>query len=78
MRKILIIFICCFSLQIQAQEASLAFLYLRNGEYEKALIEYQKLYAQSPNNINYITQIVSSYQQLEQYDGAEKFLLNLI
>jgi len=52
--------------------------YFENGEYEKALIEYQKLYEQSPNNINYITQIVSSYQQLEHYDEAEKFLLNLI
>lgn len=52
--------------------------YFENGEYEKALIEYQKLYKQSPNNINYITQIVSSYQQLEQYDEAEKFLLKLI
>ncbi len=52
--------------------------YFENGDYEKALIEYQKLYEQSPNNINYITQIVSSYQQLEQYDEAEKFLLKLI
>ncbi|HEY5688761.1 MAG TPA: hypothetical protein VIS27_10715 [Yeosuana sp.] len=52
--------------------------YFENGEYEKALIEYQKLFEQSPNNINYITQIVSSYQQLEQYDEAEKFLLKLI
>ena len=44
MRKILIIFICCFSLHIKAQEASLAFLYFRNGEYEKAVSIYKVLH----------------------------------
>ncbi|WP_428741844.1 tetratricopeptide repeat protein [Tenacibaculum sp.] len=52
--------------------------YFENGDFEKALYEYKKLYAQSPSNINYINQIVSSYQQLEQYDEAEQFLLSLI
>src|SRR5690606_39650859 len=52
--------------------------YFKNGEFEKALLEYKKLYAQSPSNINYIGQIVSTHQQLEQYDEAESFLLKLI
>src|SRR5690606_13454952 len=45
---------------------------------EKALLEYKKLYAQSPSNINYISQIVSTHQQLEQYDESETFLLKLL
>ncbi len=52
--------------------------YFKNGEYEKALLEYKKLYAQSPSNINFINQIVSAHQQLEQYDEAETFLLQLM
>ena len=28
--------------------------YFKNGEYEKALLEYKKLYARSPSNITYI------------------------
>ena len=77
MRYILII-LFLIGANTYAQDDLFAKDYFENGEYEKALIEYQKLYAQSPNNINYINQIVSSFQQLEQYDKAEKFLLKLI
>jgi len=52
--------------------------YFQKGEYEKALIEYKKLYAKSSSNINYINQIISTQQQLEQYDEAEEFLLKLM
>ena len=52
--------------------------FFEKGEFEKALFEYKKLYAQSPSNIIYINQIVISYQQLEQYDEAEQFLLELL
>ena len=68
MRKILILFICCFSLQIQAQEASLAFLYLRNGEYEKAATIYKTLHEKNPLNSNYLKNLVTSYQQLENFE----------
>ncbi|WP_298550244.1 tetratricopeptide repeat protein [uncultured Algibacter sp.] len=52
--------------------------YFQKGEYEKALIEYKKLYAESSSNINYINQIISTHQQLEQYDEAELFLVKLM
>jgi tetratricopeptide (TPR) repeat protein len=52
--------------------------YFQKGEYEKALVEYKKLYAKSPSNINYINQIISTHQQLEQYNEAEKFILELM
>ena len=52
--------------------------YFNNGEYEKALIEYKKLYNASPSNFNYISQIIYTYQELEQYNEAEMFLIQLI
>jgi tetratricopeptide (TPR) repeat protein len=61
-----------------SQEDIVAKEYYKNGEFEKALLEYKKLYAKSPSNINYINQIVSTHQQLEQYEQAELFLLKLI
>ena len=61
-----------------AQEDIFAKDYFENGEYEKALFEYKKLYAKSPSNVNYIYKIIASYQQLEDYDEAEQFLQRLI
>ena len=52
--------------------------YFQNGDYKKALIEYNKLYKNSSSNINYINQIISAHQQLEQYDEAETFIIKLI
>jgi tetratricopeptide (TPR) repeat protein len=69
---ILLVFI---SVNMFSQEDIFAKDYFENGEYEKALIEYKKLYAQSPTSITYIFQIINSYQQLEKYDDSEKFLL---
>jgi tetratricopeptide (TPR) repeat protein len=63
---------------MNAQDDIFAKDYFENGEYEKALIEYKKLYEKSPNNINYINKVVESYQQLEQYKETEQFLLNLL
>lgn len=52
--------------------------YFNNGEFEKALIEYKKLYRGSPSNIDYIYQIIKTHQELEQYTESETFLLQLI
>ncbi|SFC99104.1 Tetratricopeptide repeat-containing protein [Algibacter pectinivorans] len=74
------ILIFCFLISgvLCAQNATIAKNYFEKAEYEKALIEYKKLYAKSSSNITYITQIISTYQQLEQYDEAEKFILELM
>ena len=75
----LLLILCLFiSASVFSQNGILAKEYFKNGEYEKALHEYKKLYAKSPSNINYINQLISSHQQLEQYDEAEKFLLKLM
>ncbi len=67
-----------FTIQMHAQDDAFARDYFKSGEFEKALHEYKKLYAQSPSNINYIFQIVSTYQQLEQFNEAELFLKTLM
>ncbi|WP_242203064.1 tetratricopeptide repeat protein [Aestuariivivens insulae] len=74
------IFIICFLYTIAgvAQNDAIAKDYYSKGEFEKALVEYKRLYAQSPSNINYINKIVSTHQQLEQYDDAETFLLKIM
>ncbi|WP_147677164.1 tetratricopeptide repeat protein [Algibacter pacificus] len=61
-----------------AQSDILAKEYFKNGDFKKALFEYEKLYAKSEVNINYINAIVETHQQLEQYDEAEAFLLKVM
>ncbi|MBD0836543.1 tetratricopeptide repeat protein [Aestuariibaculum suncheonense] len=77
MRRLLIIFLFISSAAF-SQSDMLAREYFNTGDFEKALFEYKKLYAASPSNVNYINQIVAAYQELEQYDAAEGFLLKLI
>lgn len=61
-----------------SQSDALANEYFKNGDFEKALVEYKKLYSRSPNSLSLISQIVATHQQLEQYDEAETFLLKLL
>lgn len=56
------------------QQASIANNYYNQGEFEKALLIYKKLYEKKPYSFNYLYKIVDSYQQLEQYDLAEAVL----
>jgi tetratricopeptide (TPR) repeat protein len=76
--KLLLILFCFITTSALSQNDLIAKEYYKNGDYEKARIEYEKLYAKSPSNITFINQIVSSYQQLEQYDEAEAFLIKLM
>ncbi|MDO7173467.1 tetratricopeptide repeat protein [Mariniflexile sp. AS56] len=75
-----ILFVLCFlfSALVYAQDDALALDYYKNGHFEKALLEYTKLYEQAPSSIDYISKIISSHQELEQYDKAETFLLKLM
>ncbi|MBP0902663.1 tetratricopeptide repeat protein [Mariniflexile gromovii] len=75
-----ILFVLCFlfTAQLFSQDDGIAREYYKNGDFEKALAEYKKLYAETPSNMTYINQLVSTYAQLEQYDEAEKFLKALI
>lgn len=74
-------FICLFTSSFvfsQNEAPTLAEDYFKNGEFEKALISYQKLYKSNSRSLNYIYKIIRTHQQLEQYKEAETFLNTLI
>jgi len=51
--------------------------YFDRGEFQKALISYEKLYEEKKGNINYFIKIVEIHQQLENYDVSEKMLVEM-
>ena len=73
-----IIFWLCFitSLPLLSQDDFLAKQYFNDGEYEKALVFYERLVAENPRRMDFAESMVRCYQQLEAYDKAESFLLN--
>ena len=75
-----LLFIICFLFSFNAfsQDDIVAREYFKNGEFEKALISYQKLYSKNIKNRNYLSQLVKTHQQLEQYKEAEGLLLKYL
>ncbi|MFD1293125.1 tetratricopeptide repeat protein [Lutibacter holmesii] len=74
MRQLILIFFCCFSLQMLAQDQQLAYQYFRNGEYEKAASIYKKLHEKNPHNSSYTNYLIDCYQLLEAYDTANDLI----
>lgn len=60
------------------QSAALAKNYFEEGEYEKARQLYQELYNQNPRVMAYFDGLVSSHQELGQYDEAIKLLVKKV
>jgi len=75
MRVILLICFFLITSLTFSQSEQEALNYFNNGEFEKALISYQKLYDANKSNSNYLLKIIEIHQQLEQYDLAEELLL---
>ncbi len=65
---------CAFQM-VFSQEDFLAKQYLNNGDYEKALVFYEKLVQKNPHRTDYMEDLITCYQQLERYVDAEGFLL---
>lgn len=57
-----------------SQSDVLAKNYFNQGEYEKALNVYERLYQQSPSRLEYFLQVIKCHQQLEDLDKAERLL----
>ena len=74
MKKIIAIFFLSFSLFVHAQNEQLAMNYFDRGEFEKALISYEELLKSQPNNSNFFQKTVECYQQLQQFEKADKAL----
>ena len=62
----------------QNDEEQLADDYYKRGEFQKALISYQKLYDEQPTNYNYIYHLIKTHQQLEQFIAAETLIKSKI
>ncbi|GGB78602.1 hypothetical protein GCM10007424_18440 [Flavobacterium suaedae] len=73
-KKLIIYLLLLLPILAIAQSEQLADNYFEKGEFEKALVIYESLDEKSPGNISYAQQMVACYQQLEQYDKAEKIL----
>lgn len=74
MRFIFFYITLLFTFSTIAQSEQLAKNYIQQGQYEKALSVYKKLYTKNPNRINYLLGLVESHQQLEHFDKAESIL----
>lgn len=68
----LFLFLCFFA---KAQNEQLANNYFDRGEFEKALVSYEELLKAQVGNSNYFQRVIECYQQLQQYDKAEKAIL---
>ena len=76
-RLILLFSALVYSALVFSQSEEIADDYFKRGEFEKALITYQKL-NESSNNLNIFYKIIGTLQQLERYDEAQDVLLNRI
>ncbi|WP_394973858.1 tetratricopeptide repeat protein [uncultured Croceitalea sp.] len=61
-----------------AQEDFLAKQYFGDGEFEKAVVFYEKLVKKNPRRTDYSEGLIACYQQLEHYEDAENFLLEKV
>ncbi len=73
MTRVLLLAGLLFSMFAFSQSEEIADDYFKRGEFEKALIVYQKLNL-SNNNINIFNKIIGTLQQLERYDEAQQIL----
>lgn len=75
MHRIVFVYLFFFSIAV-AQNEQLAQHYYERGEFEKALVTYESILKTQPGNSIYFTRMVDCYQQLSQFDKAEKALLD--
>ena len=72
MKKIIFLFSLLCSTLVFSQNEQLAQNYFDKGEFEKALISFQELLTAQPYNGYYFQNTIECYQQLKQYETAEK------
>ncbi|MBA4275180.1 tetratricopeptide repeat protein [Flavobacterium sp.] len=72
MKKLFLHITLFFSLVCFSQNEQLAQYYYEKGDFEKAKISFEELLKATPQNYQYFIRIVDCYQQLQQFDVAEK------
>lgn len=75
MKNILIYIFLLWSGFMFSQNEQLANNYYDKGDFEKAKIIYEDLLRNSPSNTQYFLRTIDCYQQLQQFDIAEKTIL---
>lgn len=78
MQNKLLVFFIFFSFTLFAQNIQLANSYFIKGEYEKAISLYKPLHEKNPIRRDYFKALLTSYQQLEEYELANELLKNQI
>jgi tetratricopeptide (TPR) repeat protein len=72
MKKLFLHITLFFSLVCFSQNEQLAEYYYDKADFEKAKIGFEELLLSVPQNMQYFLRAIDCYQQLEQYDVAEK------
>lgn len=72
MRKLFITLSLLITLFVSAQNEQLAYNYYDKGEFDKAVSMLEEMYAKQPLNYAYFLKMISCYQQLKQFDKADK------
>lgn len=74
MRTFIALVLVLFGISSHAQSDLLAKNYFDQGEYQKAVLIYEKLVQQNPNDSRLTLSLVKTYQQLEQFNAAQQLL----
>ncbi|MDA0317052.1 MAG: tetratricopeptide repeat protein [Bacteroidetes bacterium] len=75
MKSLICLFFGMFTFVLSAQtDYDLAENYFNKGEFEKALILFQKLHTSNPTNSNLVFRIIEIQQELQHFDEAEMFV----
>ena len=61
-----------------AQEDFLAKQYFNDGDFERAVVFYEKLVEKNPRRTDYAEGLIATYQQLKRYADAEDFLMKKV
>jgi len=72
MKKLFLHIALFFSLVCFSQNEQLAQYYYDKGDFEKAKISFEELLQASPQNSQFFQKTIDCYQQLQQFDVAEK------
>jgi tetratricopeptide (TPR) repeat protein len=76
MKRILFIIVFFSSFLAQSQNEALANNYFDRGDFEKALVSYEELLKSQEGNPNFFQRVIECYQQLQQFEKAEKAIEN--
>ena len=74
--RVLYLLLFLFLAQLSsAQDDFLAKQYFNDGDFDKAVVFYEKLVEKNPRRTDYVEGLIACYQQLEKYQAVEDFLL---